>query len=150
MNYPMIWLVLLVVFAGVEGMTAGLVSIWFCAGSLVALLAAWLDASVLVQIALFVVVSLITMALVRPLAKKHLQPHLEKTNADRILGAEGIVTETVDNLAPSGQVKVGGTVWTARSVSGERIPEGTLIQVLRIEGVKAMVTVFEKGQGDPK
>ena len=61
-----VWLILLIIFAGVEGITAGLVSVWFCAGSLVALIATWLGAGLPVQIALFVVVSLVAMALVRP------------------------------------------------------------------------------------
>ena len=49
MHYQTIWLILLIVFAGIEGITAGLVSIWFCAGSLVALVATWLGASLPVQ-----------------------------------------------------------------------------------------------------
>ena len=57
MHYQTIWLILLIVFAGIEGITAGLVSIWFCAGSLVALVATWLGASLPVQIGLFAIVS---------------------------------------------------------------------------------------------
>ena len=57
LNYQILWLVLLIAFAGIEGITAGLVSIWFCAGSLVALIATWLGASFRVQIGLFAVVS---------------------------------------------------------------------------------------------
>lgn len=63
MNYQILWLVLLIAFAGIEGITAGLVSIWFCAGSLVALIATWLGASLPVQIGLFAVVSVAAMAL---------------------------------------------------------------------------------------
>ena len=69
MNYQVLWLVLLVAFAVIEGVTAGLVSIWFCAGSLAALIATWLGASLLVQIGLFVVVSLVAMAIIRPMAR---------------------------------------------------------------------------------
>lgn len=68
MHYQTIWLILLIVFAGIEGITAGLVSIWFCAGSLVALVATWLGASLPVQIGLFAIVSVVAMALVRPMA----------------------------------------------------------------------------------
>lgn len=145
MNYPMLWIVLLILFAGIEGATAGLVSIWFCAGSVVALFASWLDASLVVQIALFVIVSVAAMAIIRPMARKWMQPRMEKTNADRILDAEGVVTETIDNLRASGQIKVAGAIWTARSATGDVIPEGTLVCVERIEGVKAIVTVLEKG-----
>ena len=64
---------------------------------------------------------------------------MEKTNADRILGQEGVVVESIDNLSASGQVKIDGAVWTARSAGDEIIPSGTRIQVERIEGVKAIV-----------
>lgn len=139
MSMQTVWLVLLIVFAGVEGITAGLVSVWFCAGSLVALIATWLGAGLPVQIALFVIVSLVAMALVRPLARKWVQPKLVKTNADRILEQEAVVLEDIDNLRGTGQVKVGGSIWTARSAKDEVIPKGTLVRVERIEGVKAIV-----------
>ncbi|MCF0123268.1 MAG: NfeD family protein [Ruminiclostridium sp.] len=141
MNYPIIWLVLLIVFAGIEGITAGLVSIWFCTGSLAALFAAWIGVSLPVQVGLFAIVSVIAMAVIRPLARKWIAPKTEKTNADRILEEEALVVETIDNLHFSGQIKVRGAIWTARSSNGDVIPEGTLVQVEQIEGVKAIVSV---------
>ena len=75
------------------------------------------------------------------MARKWIEPKTEKTNADRILEAEALVTETIDNVQASGQIKVGGAIWTARSANGDVIPEGTLVQVERIEGVKAIVAV---------
>ena len=144
MNYPMLWLVLLVAFAGVEGLTAGLISIWFCAGSLAALAASMAHASLVVQIVVFVVVSLVAMAVVRPLAKKHWQPTIQKTNVDSILGREGLVMEAIDNIRGTGQVKIGGIIWTARSTSGEPIPADSLVTVDRVEGVKVMVSPAEK------
>lgn len=140
MSYPMIWLILLIAFAIIEGITAGLVSIWFCAGSLVALFAAWMHCGLAVQIGLFTVVSVLAMAVIRPLARTWIIPKAEKTNADRILDAEAVVTETIDNVQASGQIKVGGAVWTARAADGSVIPAGALVQVERIEGVKAIVT----------
>ena len=143
MNPQILWLVLLVVFAVLEGVTAGLVSIWFCAGSLAALIATWLGASLPVQIGLFVVISLIAMAIIRPMARKWFQPRLQKTNADRILEQEGVVAEEIDNLRGQGQVKIGGTLWTARAAREEIIPAGARVRVVRIEGVKAIVTTEE-------
>ena len=147
LNYPLIWLVLLIAFAGIEGLTAGLVSIWFALGSLAALFAAWMHANLLVQIGIFAIVSIIAMAIIRPLAAKYWQPKVEKTNADRILEQEGVVTEEVDNLRALGQIKVAGAVWTARSADNTVIPVGTLVQVERIEGVKAIVRE-KKGKGE--
>lgn len=140
MSYPMIWLILLIAFAIIEGITAGLVSIWFCAGSLVALFAAWMNCGLAVQIGLFTVISVLAMAVIRPLARKWIIPQAEKTNADRILDAEAVVTETIDNVQASGQIKVGGAIWTARAADGSVIPAGAMVRVERIEGVKAIVT----------
>lgn len=146
MNYPMLWLVLLVLFAGVEGLTAGLISIWFCAGSLAALIASLAHAGLWVQIGVFVVVSLLAMAVVRPIAKKHWQPTIQKTNVDSVIGSEGLVTEAIDNLQGAGQVKIGGILWSARSADGSPIDRNALVVVDRVEGVKVIVSPQQKGE----
>lgn len=134
-----IWLALLILFAMAEAATVTLVSIWFAAGALVALLATIVTDNIWIQIFLFVLVSAVTMAVVRPLAKKHVFPHRVPTNADRVIGREGVITETVDNLSSTGVVVVAGMAWTARSDSGAGIPKGTVVTVKRIEGVKLFV-----------
>ena len=142
MNWAaMIWLALMAIFLIVEAVCAiHLVSIWFAAGSLVAAVAALLNASVWLQVLLFLVVSCVILALMWPFVKKFLNPGLQKTNIDSIIGSEGLVTAGIDNLSARGQVKLGGMEWTARSTSGEPIPAGTRIRVDRIEGVKVFVT----------
>ena len=134
-----LWLVLLIIFAASEAVTVGLTSIWFAAGALVALLAALLGGPMWVQITLFLAVSLLCLAAVRPLAKRHLNNKVERTNADRVIGQTATVTETVDNEAGTGQVNVLGQVWTARSQLGVVIPAGAQVKVHRIEGVKVFV-----------
>ena len=76
----------------------------------------------------------------RPLVRKHISPKLTKTNVDAVVGTTGLVTVAIDNVMAQGQVKLGAMTWTARSESGEPIPEGTLVKVARIEGVKAIVS----------
>ncbi len=122
----MLWLVLLVVFAGVEGLTAGLISIWFCAGSLAALFAAMAHTSIWVQVGVFAAVSFLAMAVIRPIAKKHWQPTIQKTNVDSILGSEGLVTEAIDNIRGSGQVKIGEGDFTFYVKNGALIENGRL------------------------
>lgn len=134
-----VWMALLLFFAVAEAATIALVSIWFAAGALAALLATIFTNDIWIQILLFVVVSAVTMAVVRPLARKYVLPHRVPTNADRVIGREGVITQAVDNLAPAGVVVVAGMAWTARSDSGENIPEGTVVTVRRIEGVKLFV-----------
>ena len=139
-----VWLALLLLFAVAEGVTVALVSIWFAAGALVALLATIVTDDIWIQIFLFVIVSAVTMAVVRPLAKKHVFPHRVPTNADRVIGREGVITQAVDNLASAGVVVVAGMAWTARSDSGAAIPEGTVVTVKRIEGVKLYVAPVQE------
>lgn len=135
-----VWLALLILFAAAEAISVGLISIWFAAGALAALLSTFFTDSVLVQIVLFLVVSAVTLALVRPLARKYMTPKNEATNADRVIGKEAVVTEDIDNLNGHGAVTVGGVTWTARSDTGGIIPAGATVIVLRIEGVKVFVT----------
>ena len=135
-----VWLVLLVFFAVVEALTVGLVSVWFAAGALVALLATFFTTNIWLQIALFLLVSILTMAILRPLARKYVLPTVVPTNADRVIGRQAVVTEAIDNLNGKGAVVVFGVAWTARSEDGHPIPEGTAVVVKRIEGVKLFVT----------
>ena len=133
------WLVLLIVFAASEAITVGLTSIWFAAGALAALVAALLGGAVWIQITLFLAVSLLCLAAVRPLAKRHLNSKVEPTNADRVIGAQAQVTEDIDNIRGRGAVIIRGMTWSARSQDGSAIPAGTMVRVLRIEGVKVFV-----------
>ena len=123
------WVVALVVFLIVEAVTAGLVSIWFVFGSLVALICAALGAAVWLQIFWFVIVSVATLVLTRPLVKRYVDSRSVATNADRSIGRAAVVTERIDNLAATGAVKLDGVVWTARSTD----------DAVAIEGVKLIV-----------
>ncbi len=134
-----IWLVLLIVFAASEAATVGLTSIWFAAGAFTALVAALLGGPLWVQLTLFFAVSLLCLIAVRPLAKKHLNSRVEHTNADRVIGAKAQVTEDIDNIHGKGAVVIRGMPWSARSEDGGPIAAGTMVKVLRIEGVKVFV-----------
>lgn len=134
------WLGAMVVFALVEALTpSALISIWFSAGSLGALIAACLTGNIWIQVAVFLVVSCAAFALLRPLARKYFTPGTHRTNADRLVGQEAVVTETIDNLAGAGQASIGGQIWTARGEDNTPIEAGTRVRVLRIEGVKLIV-----------
>ena len=89
-------------------------------------------------------VSATLLAALWPFTRKMLNPKLAKTNVDAVVGQQGHVTEDIDNIDATGQVKLGGMYWSARSASGQQIPKGTLVQVERIEGVKAFVAVVEE------
>ena len=135
-----VWLVALLVFLFVEAQSVAMVSLWFAAGALAALIAAMCGAGLWLQVLLFFGVSIILLASLRPLARKYFTPKITKTNVDSIIGTQGLVTAYIDNIVAKGQVKLNGMEWSARSSSGEAIPEGTLVKVDKIEGVKVFVT----------
>lgn len=143
MNMTYLWLVLVIVFAVFEALTAGLTSIWFAAGALLAMLAAVLGAGIWVQIIVFIVVSAILLVFVRQIASKLITPKIEATNADALIGKIGIVTEKVDNDAGLGEVKVEGKAWSARSESGNIIEVNTKVEIIKIEGVKLIIKNME-------
>lgn len=138
-----IWLVLMVLFLLAEASTVTMVSLWFAAGALVAMVASLLGASVWLQVVLFLVVAAALLASLRNVVRKHFTPKLERTNVDAIVGSRGYVTADIDNISATGTVKLGTMEWTARSTSGEKIPAGTLVQVDKIEGVKVFVAAVK-------
>lgn len=134
------WLGMLVFFLIIEAIGVQLVSIWFAAGAAVALIASAAGATVPQQWMLFVAVSGICLLAARPYLKRFAQKAVfHPTNSDRVIGKEGMVVETIDAAAGTGQVKVLGNVWTAFSSQGEVLREGALVQVDAIEGVKLRV-----------
>ena len=144
MNWAAIlWLVLLIVFLVVEATTVTLVSLWFAAGALLALLVSFFGAAIWLQVLIFLAGSSIALAALRPIARKYIKPKVTATNVDAVIGSTGLVTVAVDNVTAAGQVKLGSMVWSARSTSGAPIPEGTLVRADRIEGVKVFVTPVE-------
>lgn len=134
-----VWLILLVILVAGEAITVGLTFIWFAVGAMGGLLTAVLGGPIWLQVVVFLLLSALTLVLVRPAAARLLAPGLSPTNADRVLSQIALVTEEIDNIAETGQVKLCGQVWTARSENGELIPVQTRVRILRIEGVKVFV-----------
>lgn len=144
MNWAsIVWLVLLVAFLAAEAATVSMVSLWFAVSALVALLVALLGGPGWLQGTLFLVISAVLLALLRPIVRRYISPRITATNVDSVIGSTGLVTAAIDNVSAAGQVKLGAMEWTARSTSGQPIPVGTLVKVDRIEGVKAFVSPAE-------
>jgi membrane protein implicated in regulation of membrane protease activity len=136
------WLIAFIAFLGVELITIGLASIWFAFGALVALIACMLGANTWVQLILFVVVSAASMLLVRPFALRFVNKDVEKTNVEAVAGKTGKVTETINNIEGTGTVFIDGLEWTARTEDDSvTIEKDTIVKVVRIEGVKAIVSI---------
>ena len=135
-----IWLVLVVLFIGVEIATVGLTSIWFAGGALAALIFSLLGINIFWQIAIFVVVSAILILFTRPWALKYFKPRLVKTNYETVIGVDVCLTESVDNLRGTGTALYKGQEWSARAYNEEKTFEaGTIVTVKEIRGVTLYV-----------
>ena len=140
----MLWLGAALIFLLIEANTVAVVSAWFCLGALASMIAALCGAPLWLEGTLFIVVSALSLATFRPLVKKYFNAKVQKTNIDAVIGTVGTVLTPIDNIAATGQVKLGGMEWTARSTLGTPIPAGTVVKVDRIEGVKVFVTPAEE------
>ena len=134
-----VWLAVMALAVFLEAVTMTLVSVWCAVGALVTVFAAYFGVSLQAQILIFVGVSIVVAAVARPLARRYADPHRVPTNADRVLGMEARVTETINNEYPTGAVYVDGKTWTARSADGAVISKGELVEVQWMEGVKLFV-----------
>lgn len=134
------WTVLLILLIAVEVLTMGLTTIWFAAGALAAAIAAACRAPLFIQIALFLIVSVAALVFTRPLAVRYFNGERTRTNVSSLVGQKGIVTGEIDNLKGIGQVTLNGMQWTARAAQKDLvIPEGSVVTVRSIEGVKLIV-----------
>ena len=135
-----VWLVAMIVLLIIEGIVPGLVSIWFAIGAFAAMISAILGAPLWLQVLWFFAVSILTLCLTRPFAKKYVNSRATPTNADMLIGKECVVTEAIDNVLGTGAVTVGGKVWTARTEEPDgKAESGKVMTVVKIEGVKLIV-----------
>ena len=141
--WAIIWLALIVVFLIMEAATVQLISTWFAAGALAAMIVSLIGGAVWLQIVVFLTVSIVLLVLLWPIARKHLKPKLVATNADALIGRVCTVTEEIDPVE-GGRVKLGDVTWSARSVSDTQIPAGTLVKVMKIQGAKVFVEQVKK------
>lgn len=134
-----IWGILFVVFLLAEILTVAYVSIWFAIASLVSFILAMFKVPMEVQCIVFVAVSVVLFFATRPLVKKYVRGKTVSTNADTVIGMEGVVRIPIDNLKSQGRVYVNGLEWAAKSFSGTPIERDAKVIVRRIEGVSLIV-----------
>ena len=141
MSWWIIWLIIFIVMIIIEAATTALATVWFAAGALVAMIMDLCGAphnlQIIVMAAVSVVTFVICMIWIRPKLESLRRANVQRTNADRLIGMEGVVIVPVDPVEGKGQVKVEGQVWSAKSESS--IKEGTKVKIRSIEGVKLLV-----------
>lgn len=131
-----LWLLVVILLVILEVITINLVSIWFIASGLVSLFLSFVVNSFYIQFAVFVGLGIVLMLITRPFLMKKLKRKNVKTNIDRVIGMEGVVTEEITKLKV-GEVKVDGKRWSA--ISDEAIKVDTHVIVEAIDGVKLVV-----------
>ena len=130
------WLIAIIVLTIIELATVGLVSIWFIASGIVALVVSFFTDSFYIQFLVFGVLGIILLITTRPLLNKYFKPKDAKTNLDRVIGMKGVVTDTIEKDGV-GEVKVDGKLWSA--TSNDEIKKGEKIIVDAMKSVKLIV-----------
>jgi membrane protein implicated in regulation of membrane protease activity len=134
-----LWLIVAAVLAAGEVATTGFILGPIAVAAVLAALVALAGAGVVVQLIVFIAASVAAVALLRPIAVRHLRvPPRIRTGTAALVGAKAVVLERVD--ADGGRVRIGGEVWSARAfLDGQVIEPGARVEVAKIEGATALV-----------
>src|SRR5690554_2984990 len=123
-----LWIVLIVITIIIELETSDLITVWFTLGAIAALISSAFDADPMLQVAIFIGVSLILIVLTRPLTKKMMKTEIVRTNADKVIGMQAVVTKVI-NPDEIGEVKVDNSLWRAISLDNQAINVGERVTV---------------------
>lgn len=134
------WLILSGIFFVIEMATVGFLMFWFAIGALFAMVVSFFTPNIAIQTTVFVVSSTILLFFTRKFLNKFSKKENEiQTNAYSIIGKKGIVTKDIDPIEGKGQIKVGTEIWSAKSADNRKIETGIEVEILEIDGVKAVV-----------
>ena len=143
------WLGAFGVLLLIEMLTLGLTTIWFAVGALAAFLLALVQVPLMIQIVVFIVVSVVMLVFTRPIMTKYLNKKTTKTNAESLVGRKARVLIPINNLKSEGQVMVNGMEWTARSTKDEvTFQKDEMVRIAGISGVKLIVEKENKEEND--
>ncbi len=134
-----IWILISGLFVIIEMMTVGFLVFWFAVGALFAMVFSLFVENVIAQTTIFIISSTILILLTRPLVEKFTKKDIIKTNAYSIIGKKAIVTKNIDTQSNSGQITVNGEVWSAKSEQGLTYEKGSEVEIISIDGVKAII-----------
>ena len=134
-----IWLIIAILFFILEMMGPGFLLFWVGVGALITMVVSLFVDSLVVQIGVFTISSILLLFFTRPFVKKFTKNDTTITNANSIIGKKAIVTKEINSLKGTGQIKINGEAWSAKSSNEDIIEEGAKVTVLNINGVKAIV-----------
>jgi membrane protein implicated in regulation of membrane protease activity len=138
------WLIVLAVLILIEIFTLGLTTIWFAGGALIAFIVSLFYDNLLLEVILFLVVSMALLYFTRPLVIKYFNPKRIKTNYEGVIGKDALVIIKIDNINATGQVLVDGQEWSAKALEGNTIEKGARVKIQGITGVKLIVTKIKE------
>ena len=142
-SYTYFWIALAVMFGLIEATTTNLTTIWFAISSALMAFISLVNINPSLQLVIFACLVALMLILTRPFVKNLLERKTVATNADRVISQPGIVVEDIDGIENTGQVKVLGQCWSAKSVSEKHIPKNTHVTVVGLEGVKVIVEMTD-------
>ena len=134
----LLWTIVFVVSIIIEAMTVDLVSIWFSIGAAVALVMEWLHFGFQQQVIAFIIVSILSIIMSRPLAKKYLYCNIKHTNLDRFIGQTCPVIKSITENE-KGEIKISGQIWQATSLSHDHILKDDIVEIVGFEGSHVVV-----------
>ena len=135
-----IWLIAAGVFFIAEIATTGFLIFWLGIGALLAMITSFITSNIIIQTIVFVVSSCILIPLTKPLADKFIAKKTVPTNSYSLINKHGIVTIDINPIEGVGQVKVNGEIWSAKTEDESLIEKGTEIELIKIDGVKLVVS----------
>ena len=130
------WLAIILLLVVIEVSTVQLTTVWFVVSGIISMILSIFINSIEIQFAIFVIGGILLLFTTRPYLMKKLKVKESRTNLDRVIGMNGVVTQDIEKLSP-GEVKVDGKMWTA--ISDKEIKKGKVVEILKIEGVKLKV-----------
>lgn len=136
---PIVWAIVFVILIIAELATCQLVSVWFAIGALSAFAVSFF-LPVWVQIAVFIIVSVVTLLITKPLLQKMSIKSCIPTNFELNIGKTAMVTEEINPEHHTGRVKLGDVYWSAVSDNNEIIPINTAVVVTKVENTTLTVT----------
>ena len=145
-----LWVLLAAALIAIELSTTQLYFLWFAVGALAGAFAAFVGAPLPIQLALFLVCSVATFAVGRPMLVEKIMPKRMATSLEKIIGQCGVVTEEIAGSGGTGRISAGGLTWAAVSHDGTAIPLGEDVRILSREGVKLIVAHTPQEEASPQ
>lgn len=134
------WIILSGICFIIEIATVGFLVFWFGIGALIAMVVSFFTPNIALQTASFVISSTLLLFCTRRFANQFSKEEdTIQTNAFSIIGKNGIVIKEINPISGEGQIKVESEVWSAKSSDDRKIEPGTEVEILKIDGVKAIV-----------